>query len=91
MTFSTRPLAHRVGRTAALGLLFAVTVSGCLKPESEAQSLRFAQDRRDVEVTFHGELSDAELFGQGRSLLDQFHPKDNAGKPRGDRHTAHPG
>lgn len=67
----------------ALLFAFAAVTAGCNAHDDGPQSIRFAQGARDVEVIFHGEVSDAELFGGEASLLDRIHPRDESGKPRG--------
>ncbi len=62
---------------------------GCSAPESE--TLRFAHGPADVEVTFHGEVSDAQLFGAGASLLDEILPLNEAGRSQGNRFDTAPG
>jgi hypothetical protein len=76
---------RRIGRTTlatlACLLIVALLGQGCVKRETEAQSMRFAHGAHDVEVTFHGEVSSAQLFDSNASLLDQLRPRDEAGRP----------
>jgi hypothetical protein len=76
----------RHGATLALSLLIVV---GCGVRESE--TLRFSQGATDVEVTFHGEVADSDLFGPKASLLDQVHPLNEAGRREGKVSSARPG
>ncbi len=84
---------QRILRVFAPALFAAVCTvgSGCSQPDRTSQAIRFALGARDVEVTFLGELSDAELFGGDHSLLDRVKPTDEAGKPRGTRQADRPG
>lgn len=75
---------------ARLGALLSVLLLvGCVQGESE--TLRFAAGPADIEVTFHGEVADAALFGPGVSLLDHVHPVDERGRSRGSVFASTPG
>lgn len=89
----SRLVSQHMVRAVTVALSSAVTLigTGCRGPDDSAQALHFALGARDVEVVFRGELSDAELFGDKVSLLDLVHPRDENSKPRGHRHSAHPG
>jgi len=89
---SSRPCGRRLGRVTVVACLFSAFSfgSGCTKPEPGIQSLRFPRGAHDVEVIFHGEVSNTDLFDGGASLLEQLHPRDAAGKRIGARHNAAP-
>lgn len=80
-------------RCALVASSFAMAAlgGGCMHWDKEPESIRFAQAAHDVEVIFRGEVSDAELFGSDRSLLDRVQPIDETGRPRGTRHDDRPG
>jgi hypothetical protein len=69
--------------------LCLLIVVGCGVRESE--TLRFSQGATDVEVTFHGEVADTDLFGPRASLLDQVRPLDETGRHHGQVSSARPG
>lgn len=86
---SGRALRPRSSKATLLASL--VLTAACTAPGEEPQTLRFAEGATDVQVTFHGEVTDADLFGAGRSLLDHLHPLDDKGKRRGTVENATPG
>jgi hypothetical protein len=69
--------------------LCLVAIAGC--GERNSETLRFSQAATDVEVTFRGEVADAEIFGPVGSLLDSVHPLDHQGRRRGRQFNARPG
>jgi hypothetical protein len=72
-----------------LVLASALLLHACRSPASER--LNFIDGATEVEVTFHGELSDAELFGRDGSLLQQVRPIAESGRRQGNVVAATPG
>lgn len=81
-----KPMVSRVNGCLLIGL-GAVLLAAC--GERGPEKKRFALDSSDVEVVFHGEVGNDELFG-GKSLLDQVRPSDAAGEPAGLVYEAQP-
>jgi len=73
----------------SLAPLLLVLATGCGVREREV--LRFSQGASDVEVSFRGEVEDAEIFGPQGSLLDRVHPLGPDGERQGRVFNARPG
>jgi hypothetical protein len=84
-----RSASRRRTSLRATLLMPLVLAAGCGVEESE--TLRFSQGATDVEVTFHGEVTDADLFGPSGSLLDRVHPLDANGQRKGNPTDTRPG
>jgi hypothetical protein len=89
MILNLRPALAELGHSVRWAMLCLLVATGC--GEREIQTLRFSEGAVDVEVTFHGEVSDSELFGRKESLLDHVHPLDEKGRRRGKVSNREPG
>lgn len=88
-SLSPRAFHGRLATAATLATTL-LTAGGCTD-QHDTETLRFAHGASDVEVVFHGEVADDEIFGPRHSLLDRVRPRDEKGRPRGRAVNARPG